>query len=89
MKVRKRNGKLQDFNTNKIKLTLERVSDEFGRPFTGADVNILIESIEKNITDMGEEIIDSAEIHKIVVKKLREFGFNGIANAYGEFEKRF
>ena len=47
MKVKKRNGSLQDFNMDKVKLTLERVSDDQGRPFTAADINRLTDAIER------------------------------------------
>ena len=39
MKVRKRDGSLQDFDIDKVKLTLERMSDELNRPFTGSDLS--------------------------------------------------
>jgi len=88
MKVRKKNGSIQDFNISKIKLTLERVSDEQGMPFTGSDLRMLTESIQEEIEKMQKEIVSSAEIHKIVVEKLKTFGFTQIAEAYDSFEKR-
>lgn len=89
MKVKKRDGRLQDFSINKIKLTLERVSDELGEPFTGSDLRILTETVELKIVETGKEIIESAEIYKIVIERLRRYGFAGIAKAYEEFEKSF
>lgn len=89
MKVRKRDGSLQNFNLNKIRLTLERVSDELGEPFTGADLKLLTGMIEQRIAEMGKETINSAEIHKVVIEKLRIFGFTEIAKSYGEFGKKF
>lgn len=89
MKVRKRNGNIQIFSPNKIKLTLERVSDELGRPFTGSDLGMLIGAIERDINGRGMETIDSSEIQSIVVAKLKEFGFGKIANAYDEFRGSF
>ena len=89
MKVKKRNGSLQDFNMDKIKLTLERVSDELNRPLTGSDLRVLTEAIEKNILETKKEIIESAEIYKIVIEKLRRLGFTRIAKAYEDFKKKF
>ena len=88
MKVRKKNGSIQDFDISKIRLTLERVSDEQGMPFTGSDLRMLTESIHEEIEKMQKEIVSSAEIHEIVVERLKIFGFTQIAEAYDSFEKR-
>jgi len=84
MKVRKRNGSLQDFDIDKVKLALERVSDELGRPFTGSDLRMLTKAIEEEVLKTREEVIDSNEIRKIVVGVLGEFDFDQIAKAYDD-----
>lgn len=89
MKVKKRNGTIQDFNIDKIRLTLGRVSDEQSMPFTGSDLNLLTETIEKKIMETNKEIIRTGEIHEIVVNNLRDLGFKRIANAYSKYEKSF
>lgn len=89
MKVKKKNGSIQDFNMDKIKLTLVRVSDETSMPLTGSDIRLLNDNIEKSIRSTTKEIIESIEIHKIVVANLRNLGFARIANAYEDFRKRF
>lgn len=89
MKVKKRNGSLQDFNINKVRLTLGRVSDELDKPFTGADLRLLTEAIEESIIGLGKEIVESRDIYRIVVEKLKGFGFDEIAKAYSEYERSF
>lgn len=88
MKVRKRNGSVQIFSMDKIKLTLERVSDELNQPLTGSDLELLTREIEKEINKMGKEIIDSSEIKKIVIELLERLSFKQIAKAYEEFDKK-
>jgi transcriptional repressor NrdR len=86
VKVRKRDGSLQDFDIDKVKLTLERVSDELNRPFTGSDLRILTKAIEEGVFKTGNEVIDSSEIHKIVVNELEKYDFVEIAKAYDNFK---
>ena len=88
MKVRKRNGSVQIFSMDKIKLTLERVSDELNQPLTGSDLELLTREIEKEINRIGKEIIDSSEIKKIVIELLERLSFKQIAKAYEEFDKK-
>ncbi len=88
MKVRKRNGSVQIFSMDKIKLTLERVSDELNQPLTGSDLELLTREIEKEINKIGKEIIDSSEIKKIVIELLERLSFKQIAKAYEEFDKK-
>lgn len=88
MKVRKRNGSVQIFSMDKIKLTLERVSDELNQPLTGSDLELLTRGIEKEINKIGKEIIDSSEIKKIVIELLERLSFKQIAKAYEEFDKK-
>ena len=87
MKVRKRNGSIQDFSMDKIRLTLERVSDELNQPLTGSDLRLLAEGIERKIIATGKEIIDSTEISEIVIEVLKRLGFSQVAKAYDEFDK--
>lgn len=89
MRVKKRNGSLQPFDIDKVRLTLERVSDEIDSPLTGSDIRILTDAIEGTIQAMNKEIIESAKIYGIVIGKLKEFGFRRTALAYEKFSKRF
>ncbi len=89
MRVKKKDGRVQDFNPEKIKLSLEKVSDEIEKPFTGSDLINLTKSIEKTIKNSYEDLVSTDEIRKIVLDKLIKFGFTDIARAYDEFNKKF
>jgi len=88
MKVKKRDGNVQPFSMDKIKLTLERVSDELNQPFTGGDLRLITREIEKEINKTEKEIINSSEIKKIVIEALERLSFKQIAKAYEEFNKK-
>lgn len=88
MKVKKRDGNVQPFSMDKIKLTLERVSDELNQPFTGWDLRLITREIEKEINKTEKEIINSSEIKKIVIEALERLSFKQIAKAYEEFNKK-
>ncbi|NSW90080.1 MAG: ATPase [Firmicutes bacterium] len=89
MKVKKKDGRIQDFNADKIKLILEKVSDEAEKPLTGSDVNIITKLVEETVRKDYKDIITTEEIHKVVVNQLKKAGFLDIAKAYDEFEKKF
>lgn len=88
MKVIKKDGRIQEFNIEKIKLTLERVSDEINEPLTQSDIDNLARAIQKAILAAGKEHMHSFEIHRIVVDQLRTAGFDDIARAYGDYQKK-
>ncbi|MFU0801169.1 MAG: ATP cone domain-containing protein [Xylanivirga thermophila] len=89
MKVIKRDGRTQDFEIDKIKLTLERVSDEINMPFTHGDVERVAHAIERSINNIGTDTITSSKIHEIVIGELNTLGFIEIAKAYDGYKKSF
>jgi len=87
MKVIKKDGRIQEFDIEKIKLSLERVSDEVNEPFTKSDINNLARAIQETILTMNKEYIGSSEIRSIVVEQLKRAGFTHIAQAYDDYLK--
>lgn len=87
MKVLKKDGRLQDYNLDKIKLSIERASDEARQPFTLSDIEILGNDIHKKILDLEKDTIKSEEIHNIVYKQLKYTGFDQIATCYKNYAK--
>lgn len=82
LKVIKRDGRIQDFNKNKIKLAIGKASDEAKEYFNAADIKNVTGCILKAIGDI--EIIKSSEIHEITVRILKEFGFKKTAKLFEE-----
>lgn len=87
MKVIKRDGRIQEFNINKIILTLEKVSEEIGEPFTESDINNLSGDIVNFIKKIDGNTISVANIQDMVVEELVMLGFNKAAKHYKEYRK--
>lgn len=87
MKVLKRDGRFQDYDLDKIKLSIERASDEARQPFTLSDIEILSKDIHRKILNMGKDVIRSVEIHNIVYNQLKNAGFDEVAKCYRDYAK--
>lgn len=87
MKVIKRDGRVQEFDINKILLTLEKVSDEIAEPFTESDINNLLEDIESSIKAVSRDKVMVNKIQDVVVEQLEKLGFNKAAMHYREYRK--
>jgi transcriptional regulator NrdR family protein len=89
MKVIKKDGRMQDFDIEKIKLTLERVSDDVHEPLTESDIKKLAKIINDVIVNKNKEHVHSFEIRQIVIDQLRDAGFAHIAQAYDDYQKKW
>lgn len=87
MKVIKRNGRLQEFDINKIKVSIMRASDDLKEPLNSSDIDRVAQSIEGTIKTYNQDSIKAEDIHRIVVEELRKYGFHHIAEAYDEGSK--
>jgi len=82
MKVIKKNGNLETYDSEKIKKSIANTSDDIRQPLTKADLNTLCSSINDIIYENHKESIAYIEIRKIVEKVLRENGFSEVASHY-------
>lgn len=80
MKVIKRDGRKQDFDKNKIKVSIMRASDDAKVPFNTSDIENITDSVVKVIGERVE--IKVMEIHEITLKTLKDFGFNKTAELF-------
>ncbi|GAA0178639.1 hypothetical protein SH2C18_16550 [Clostridium sediminicola] len=80
MKVIKRDGRMQDFDKNKIKVSIMRASDDAKEPFNTSDIENVTGSVTKALGDRVE--IKVIEIHEIILKTLKDFGFNKTAELF-------
>lgn len=87
MLVIKKNGNFQNFETNKMKLSMMGASDDIDEPLNESDLKILSDKVMKTINSNYSEKISSADIHKIVIDVLNENGFANVAKAYEEGSK--
>lgn len=82
MKVKKRNGRIQEFNLDKIKFSIQRASDDMNKPLNESDSNRIVNTINAELLAKNKATIEYREIHSKVVEILNEFGFKDLANFY-------
>jgi len=85
MKVIKRDGRLQEFDLDKIIRSIGAASDDAGKPLNTSDLHNIARDIEKSIKKLGKEQISFDEIRTIVIDTLEKNGFKDVAKAYMNF----
>ncbi len=81
MKVIKSDGRYQDFDIEKIRTVLARVSDECGASLNTGDINAVCAHIQHAVYRL-ESAVPHDVLYDIVSGALRKFGFSGIADAF-------
>ena len=84
MKVIKRDGRVQDFDINKIMLTVEYASDSAGAPMASSDIKNVGEDVQVKIGSYSSDYIHSSVIQQFVIDSLKELGFSTVAKYYSE-----
>ncbi|WP_315119631.1 ATP cone domain-containing protein [uncultured Clostridium sp.] len=87
MKVIKRDRRTQDFDIDKIKITLIRAAEEAKTPFNESDIDMISKVIKKTIMNDFNGVIRSKEIRCIVLEELRKLGFDNVADLYDNYIK--
>ncbi len=88
MKVIKRDGRIQDFDINKILLSVENASDGADAPMASSDISNIGEDVQEKIDNYGSGHIHSSKIHKFVVEALKKLGFSIVADYYDKNQDR-
>lgn len=87
MNVVKKDGRIQDLSLNKIKLSLQKASDDINAPLTQSDIENLIEDINRKFKTIKVKIIPAAQIQDVVYNVLLDSGFNELAEYYKVYKK--
>jgi len=82
LKVRKSDGGLEEFDIEKIKLVLERISDECHESMNSSDIRIISSSIQQTAEKDYGKVITHEDLRKVVRDTLEQNGFVDIAEAY-------
>jgi transcriptional repressor NrdR len=86
--VRKKDGRLERFDVNKIVRGLQKACEK--RPVTMSQMNKLAEQVRQDLMLKGTEEVASAEIGDLVMKYLREVdrvAYIRFASVYKQFEE--
>ncbi|GAA0725417.1 hypothetical protein GCM10008905_20720 [Clostridium malenominatum] len=88
MKVIKRDRRTEDFDIDKIKITLIRAAEEGNVPFNNSDIDTLLKLIKKKIVSDFNGMIYTREVKNIILEELRKLGFDSVANLYENYIKQ-
>lgn len=89
MKVIKRDGRLQELDLEKIKISILSATNESKELLNESDVKILVEDINSKIKEVRKEGEDTSsyEISGIVIAILKRDRFSDIIEKYVGYEK--
>ena len=89
MKIIKKDGRLEEFNPNKIRTSIENAANDSGSFLNSSDLRILSSDVEKVIRTIRKDslITSSYEVTGIIFSILKNDGFNNILKSYIEFDK--
>lgn len=87
MNIIKKDGRIQELNISKIKLSLQKASDDINAPLTQSDIGNLIEDVNRKFKDIKIKIIPVAQVQNLVYNILLDNGFNELAEYYINFKK--
>ena len=91
MKVIKKDGRLQDFDLEKIKSSILSATNDSKELLNESDVKILVEDINSKIKEVKKDGEDTSsyEISGIVIAILKRDGFSDIIEKYVGYEKQW
>ena len=87
-KIIKRNGKLQDFNLDKLSRSIKSSARDCNIIINESDVKLICNLVNSKTNKLNslnkERLISSLELKIILYESLRELGFSEIAKNYIE-----
>ena len=84
MKVIKQDGRLQNFDLEKIKTSIYRASDDANEPLNTSDIENLARSIEKEIENIEKDTIHAYLIQSLVLNEIEKSGFHFVGKYYNQ-----
>lgn len=82
MKVIKKDGRVQDFDIQKLRISIESTSDEAKAPMTSSDIDNVMEDVEGMLKKSGLKRIHTSDIQNMVINSLKQLGFAVVARYY-------
>ena len=84
MRVKKRSGKIQNFNIDKVKVAILKASEGIEQEIPNYMLNRIASRVEEEITKSDKKTISTSEISSIVEDALMNSSYKDIARAYIE-----
>lgn len=88
MQIIKKDGRLEEFNSTKIKTSIENSASEVGVVLNESDLIILVQDIEAKLfkTREKELVTSSYEVIGVVFSVLKRDGFKAVLKSYISFD---
>lgn len=88
MQIIKKDGRLEEFNSRKIKTSIENSANEVGIILNESDLIILVKDIESKLLKIREKelITSSYEVIGVVFSVLKRDGFKTVLKSYISFD---
>lgn len=89
MKIIKKDGRIEEFNSKKIITSIENAADDIGEMMNESDLKILAQDIERKILEIRKDslLTSSYEVVGVVFYILKRDEFSDILKAYIEYRK--
>lgn len=88
MKIIKKDGRIEEFNSKKIKTSIENSANEVGVILNESDLMVLVQDIEKKLieTRKSELVTSSYEVIGVIFLILKRDGFKTVLESYMQFD---
>lgn len=89
MKIIKRDGRLEEFNLLKVRVSLQNAANDINFTLNESDLKILVKDIETFLKKIRKDsyITSSYEVIGVIFEVLKRDGFNNILTSYLKFDK--
>lgn len=88
MQIIKKDGRLEEFNSRKIKTSIENSANEVGVMLNESDLTVLVKDVESKLLKVREKelLTSSYEVIGVIFSVLKRDGFNSVLKSYIEFD---
>lgn len=85
MTVIKKDGRIQNFDVEKIRLSVANTSDDAKAPMSSSDLDLVIKDVLASIELVEtKQHITTAMLRNFIIDSLIKFGFSKVAKHYSE-----
>lgn len=88
MQIIKKDGRVEEFNSRKIKTSIENSANEVGVLLNESDLTVLVKDVESKLLKVREKelLTSSYEVIGVIFSVLKRDGFNSVLKSYIEFD---
>lgn len=84
MNIIKKNGRIEEFKTLKIKRSILNASEEVNEPLSDSELNLIEKEVDNILHKLNRTETSSYEIFAICLNVLNQLGFKAVCKAYLE-----